>query len=180
MKTVMLPNGKTAHFPETIRPEVMAAAIAKHGGKPQGQPAIMVMHNHEDDKERKDREDRQEAAHGQRHQQTLATMTDHNQKTNAAVGEHTKATVAVAQGVNKGLDALMKAMAKNAIVLEQLGAKVDKLARSSEEIKNLSKNIDALGDKIGQASEALIKVMKSPRKVVHSPKGRPIGMTVEE
>lgn len=176
MKTITLPDGRKAHFPDTATPETINAAIEKHGTKPK--PMFMIMHDHDNAKERKARDDSREMAHSKRHQETLSRMDSHNQKTTSAMVSHAKATESVANGVNRGLDALIKVMIHNAGLIDQLGTKIDMLSKSVQQINGLSKCVDNLAAELGKSTSMLVKTMKAPRKITHSTRGRPIGMQI--
>lgn len=190
MKIITLHDGRKAHFPDNTDHAVIGTTIAKLMGdseyakqmarKRADEMANAAKHKEEEsrkeDQAKRDHEERQNAAHETRHNKTIKAM-----------GDHTKATMAVVQGVNIGLDALYKAMNKNADILQQIGVKIEKLGEkidaltaSGKRIDNLADCIDALGAQLNKSSSEFIKVMKSPRKLVHSAKGRPIGMQIDE
>lgn len=188
MKTVVLPDGRKAHFPDGVRPEIMGTTLLKlmettqqAKDKATGRADELLKRSDEDRElrksemgERQQREDRQEGAHNERHQKTIMAM---DKQTKATDG-HTKATVAVAQGLNQGLDALVSAVKDNAKTAQMLGQKIDNLAKSAMEIKQLAKCVDDLQEQLKDSTEMIVKAMKSPRKIVHSTKGRPIGMQI--
>lgn len=95
------------------------------------------------------------------------------QKDEANHKEGIQATQAIAKSMVDGMGTIGKR-------LEQSTKALDSLGDIGASIEMLAKNIASLEKAVVSSTESIIKVLKAPRKIMHSAKGKPLGMQIEE
>lgn len=196
MKSIVLHDGRKAHFPDNATPEVMGPAIAKlltvKPAEPKANPAADdakkrvadTQKRMADEKKRQDDREKQANAEKKAHadrenrrdEDAHVRHNDH-MRNNA---ENLKATNGLADTVNDGLAGVHKRLETSAVAILELGQQVEKLSEGMGVVQELADNVASLEKSIVKATDTIVKAMRAKRRIIHSPKGKPIGMEYDE
>lgn len=189
MKKITLHDGRKANFPDNASPEVIAKKIAElmtETPKPKAtgadHPAIKKAalrvaaaqkKMDADDKAKKAEQAARDQKDDQRHDEIIKAHEATTKSTNA-LASHTRK-------IGEGLGDLGKNIATGHQVLGDLSKKLDKVGDAPEALTKLASEVADLRDAIVQSTAAILKVMRTPRKLIHNAKGtRALGIALQE
>jgi len=174
------PDGRQFYFDDAIPKEAIQASM-KH-----------LMMNESAEKQRQAQEEQRRQAEEAQRKQEQAAKEDAERKRQDMEAKRQKAESegqrkeGMAREDKRHSDhmqmgkAQLQMHAQTASAIEELSKQFESLKDLPARMDALTKAVTMLGQQIGKSTDGLVKVMKSPRKIVNSPKGRPIGMQIED